>query len=156
MKAALRLLCIAGLAFLFVPAALAGTHVSTPSTWTLNVAASDFGGGPAMKSDVYVVLTDTEKWLKWTDTTVDDKGKTIKSSWTGPADGTMKPIVGMPGAMAGNKSADDSGHTVLADGTVIDSIFTLSADKKQSIFTQTVKTKDGKVFHQKLVYDRTK
>ena len=52
------------MASLAVPAAIAGhTHAPTPSTWTLNVQESDFGGGPVMKADEMHLLTDTDKWL---------------------------------------------------------------------------------------------
>ena len=141
----------------FAPSLLAAhTHVPTPSTWELNVGASDFGGGPAPKSDRMVMLTDTDQRLKWTDVTVDDKGKTLKSSWSGPQDGTMKPIVGMPGSKASFKTDDDTSHWEMADGSSSDSTMELSADKKQVTINLTIKTKDGKTMNQKLVYDRVK
>lgn len=141
----------------FATSALAAhTHVPTPSTWELNIGASDFGGGPALKSDRMVVLTDTDKWLKWTDVTVGDDGKTMKTSWSGPQDGTMKPIVGMPGSKAGFKTDDDTSHWEMADGSSSDSTIETSADKKQVTINLTIKTKDGKQISQKLVYDRVK
>jgi hypothetical protein len=57
-------LCVSAvlLASTLTPFAFAAhTHMSTPSTWTLNLAESDFGGGPSMKSDVFVITMDTEK-----------------------------------------------------------------------------------------------
>jgi hypothetical protein len=63
------------------------THLPTPSTWTLNLAESDFGGGISMKSDTFVITTDTDKWGKWTDTMVGSDGKTVRSSWSGAEDG---------------------------------------------------------------------
>ncbi len=69
----------------------AHTHLPTPSTWTLNLGESDFGGGPSMKSDVFVITMDTEKWGKWSDNMVDADGKAWKFSWSGPADGTPSP-----------------------------------------------------------------
>ena len=140
-----------------VPCALAAhTHAPTPSTWELNVTASDFGGGPTMKSDKMTILTDNEKWLKWTDVTVDSDGKTWNTSWSGPQDGTMKPIGGMDGAKAGFKTADDSSHWEMADGSSSDSTLVMSSDKKKVTITTMVKTKDGKTFNQTLVYDRVK
>jgi hypothetical protein len=141
----------------FAPSMLAAhTHVPTPSTWDLNISASDFGGGPALKSDRMIVTTDNDKWLKWSDVTVGDDGKTLKTSWSGPQDGTMKPIVGMPGATAGFKTADDSSHWVMPDGSSSDSTIETSPDKKQVTINLTIKTKDGKTMNQKLVYDRVK
>jgi hypothetical protein len=139
------------------PCALAAhTHAPTPSTWELNTSATDFGGGPAMKSDRMTILTDTDKWMKWTDVSVDADGKTWKTSWSGPQDGTLKPIVGMQGAQAGFKTDDDSSHWVMPDGSTSDSTIVLSPDKKKATLTLTIKMKDGKEYHQTLVYDRVK
>jgi hypothetical protein len=134
----------------------AHTHAPTPSTWELNVAASNFGGGPALKSDKMIILTDNDKWLKWTDVTVGDDGKTLKTSWSGPQDGTMKPVEGMDGAKASFKTDDDSSHWEMADGTMSDSTLVMTPDKKKVTITMTIKTKDGKTFNQTLVYDRAK
>ncbi len=138
-----------------LPALAAHTHVPTPSTWSLNLKETDFGGGPTMKSDVEVVTVDTEQRLAWSDVTVDDKGQTIKTSWDGPPDGTMHPLKGVPGAMSGWNAATDTGHTVLPDGTVTDYSFTMPNSKK-TVFSDTVKDKAGHTFHQTLVYDRSK
>ena len=35
--------------------------------------------GPSMKSDVFVMTMDTEKWAKWSDNMVDGDGKNWKS-----------------------------------------------------------------------------
>jgi len=156
MKRILTLLPALGLAVATPCALAAHTHAPTPSTWELNVAASDFGGMPAMKSDKMTILTDTEKWLKWTDVSVDPDGKTWNTSWSGPQDGTMKPIVGMDGAKAGFKTADDSSRWVMPDGSVSEGVMVMSADKKKVTITGTFKTKDGKEFHQTLIYDRIK
>jgi hypothetical protein len=134
----------------------AHTHAPTPSTWELNITASDFGGGPTLKSDKMTILTDNEKWLKWTDVTVDSDGKTWKTSWSGPQDGTMKPIVGMEGGKAGFKTDDDSSRWEMPDGSVSTSTMVMTPDKKKVTINITLKTKDGKTFNQTLVYDRVK
>lgn len=133
----------------------AHTHVATPSTWTLNVGESNLGTGPAMKSDTFVVLTDTDKWAKWTDTMVDGDGKTWKSSWNGPADGTLHPITGYPGKWGTNPATDVSTMT-FPDGTVQTCHFSVSADKKKFNEKCVAKSADGKEANQTLVYDRTK
>jgi hypothetical protein len=109
-----------------------------------------------MKSDQMTVLTDTDKWFKWTDVSVDADGKTWKTSWSGPQDGTLKPIEGMAGAKAGFKTADDSSRWVMPDGSVSESTMVMAPDKKKVTITATLKTKDGKELHQTLVYDRVK
>lgn len=157
MRTDLRLTLAAMAAAMIAPLAFAAhTHVPTPSTWVLNVGRSDFGGGPTMKSDRLVLLTDTDKWLKFTDVTVDGDGKTLKTSWSGPQDGTAKPIEGMPGATASFKTEDDSSHWVMPDGSVSDSTYKLSDDKKVATFTMKIRMKDGKEYTQTLVYDRVK
>ncbi len=156
MKRVVSLLSALLLGSFTLSALAAHTHAPTPSTWQLNVAASDFGGGPAMKSDQMTVLTDTEKWFKWTDVSVDADGKTWKTSWSGPQDGTLKPIEGMAGAQASFKTADDSSRWVMPDGSVSESTMVMSPDKKKVTITATLKTKDGKEIHQTLVYDRVK
>jgi hypothetical protein len=138
-----------------LPAVAAHTHVATPSTWTLNLKESDFGGGAALKSDVEIVTVDTDQRLTWSDVTVDDKGKTLKTSWDGPQDGTMHPLKGIPGAMTSWNTASDSGHTVMPDGSVIDQAFTLP-DPKKIVFKVVFKDKAGHATHQTLVYDRTR
>jgi hypothetical protein len=108
-----------------------------------------------LKSDVETVTVDTDKWLTWSDVTVDDKGKTIKSSWSGPADGTMHPVKGMPGATSGWNSVTDSGHAMMPDGSVFDETLSMP-NLNKIVFQATVKDKTGHTFHQTLVYDRTK
>lgn len=153
-----KVVCLSAilLGSLTVSALAAHTHAPTPSTWELNVSASDFGGGPTMKSDTMTILTDTEQWLKWTDVTVDADGKTWNTSWSGPQDGTLKPIEGMPGAKAGFNTADDSSHWEMADGSTSDSTLTMSQDKKHVRINSVLKMKDGKEYHQTWVYDRVK
>jgi hypothetical protein len=158
MKASVRIFSVALLAASLVPAASAGGHTHAPanSVWKLDISKTDFGGGPAYKSDEMTILTDTEKWLSFTDVSVDAEGKTWKASWSGPQNGTLKPIVGTNGGKASFKTADDSSHWVFPDGTIQDSVLTMSSDKKAVTIKSTVKTKDGKSFQQTLYYDRVK
>lgn len=137
-----------------LPLLAANLHTPAHSVWTLNLKESDFGGGPSMKSEVVTFKVDTDKWLTWSDVTVDNEGKTIKSSWSGPADGTMHPVKGLPGATAGWNTATDSDHAVMQDGTVFDETMSMP-DPKKTVFKVTVKDKAGHTFHQTLVYDRT-
>lgn len=152
-----RTLSGALLAATLVPIAFASqTHVTTPSTWVLNLKESDFGGGPRMKSDVVTILTDTAKWLKYTDVTVDGDGKTWKTSWSGAADGKALPVKGMSGASYSEDAASDTQVMNLPDGTAISCGYSLSADKKKLTDKCVAKAKDGKTFNQTLIYDRTK
>ncbi len=137
-------------------ASAAHTHVPSPSTWVLNLHETQFGGGPSFKADTDVVLVDNEQRLHWKDVTTLNDGSVGKTSWDGPEDGTLHPIQGYPGAQASWNAADDSEVIVNPDGSEVHAIMTLSADGKKMILTQTYAFKNGKVFHQKLVYDRTK
>jgi hypothetical protein len=151
-----RRVAVVILASTLTPFAFAAhTHLPVPSTWTLNVAESNFGGGPSMKSDVFVMVTDTDKAAKWTDTTMDEAGKTWKSTWSGPADGTAHPFTGMPGSYSTNAATDVSVMTA-PDGSVATCSFSLSADKKKFTNKCVTKAKDGKQSNQTIVYDRTK
>ena len=137
-------------------AAAAHTHVKTPSTWTLDVKKSDFGSGPGEKSEVMIITTDTEKWLAYTDVMVDDKGHTSRTSWSGPADGSMHPVKGMAGGTSGWDAGKDTGKTVLPDGTTMTILFSLSNDEKIATFKVDGKDKAGHNLKQTLVYNRTK
>lgn len=147
---------VAVLALTAPPFALAAhTHFPANSTWTLNLGESDFGGGFSMKSDTFVILTDTEKWGKWTDTMVDAEGKTWKSSWSGAEDGKPHPFTGIPGTFSSNPATDVSVE-VLPDGTVQTCHFTLNHEKTKYTSTCVAKSPDGKEAHQTFVYNRTK
>jgi hypothetical protein len=141
--------------------ALAGTlgaaaqtdiHVPTPSTWKADLAASDFGGMPAPKSDMMHVTKDTDQMLSWTGTTVDDKGKVWHMGYTGPQDGTLRPV-DKQGDKASFKS-DGSSHWVMADGSTMESTIAVSDDKSTATITSDMTTKDGKKIHTKEVYNR--
>lgn len=156
MKAVLRLVFAAAATAILTPAALAAhTHVPTPSTWQLNVGESDFAGGPSMKSDRMMLLTDTDKWLKYKEDAVYGDGTAMKSSWSGPQDGTLRPVTGMPGAKASYNTAEDTGHQENPDGSVMDWSYSMSGEKK-AIFKMKFKAKDGKVYDQTLIYYRVK
>ena len=156
MLACTRRVAVVLLSSTLTPLAFAAhTHLATPSTWTLNLAESDFGGGPSMKSDVFVITMDTEKWAKWSDNMVDGDGKNWKFSWSGPADGTPKPFTGMNGTYSSNAATDVSVETT-PDGSTFTCTFSISPDKKKFTNKCVTKTKDGKQFNQTTVYDRTK
>ena len=145
------------LASTFTPFAFAAhTHLPTPSTWTLNLAESDFGGGISLKSDTFVITEDTDKWGKWTDTAVDGNGKTVKSSWSGAEDGKPHPFGGWAGATYSSDPATDVSVEKFPDGTVQTCTFSLNASKTKFTSKCAAKSPNGKVAHQTIVYDRTK
>jgi hypothetical protein len=132
----------------------AHTHMAPHSTWTLNLGESNFGGGPSMKSDTFVILTDTDKWAKWTDDMVDGDGKTWKSSWSGPENGHASPFTGMPGTFSTDAATDVSVMT-FPDGTTQTCHFSISHDQKKYSEKCVAKASNGKQTNQTLVYDRS-
>jgi len=145
------------LASTLTPVAFAAhTHLPTPSTWTLNLGESDFGGGVSMKSDTFVITKDTEKWGTWTDTMVTGDGKTVKSSWSGAEDGKPHPFTGWAGATYSSDPTTDVSVEKMPDGTVQTCTFSLNPAKNGFTNKCTAKSPDGKVVQQTIVYDRTK
>lgn len=113
-----------------VLAAVAGqTHVPAGRVRKLNLAQSNFGGGPSMKSDGFVILVATPTRVKWTDTMVDEKGKMWKTGVDGPFDATMHPISGQPGVMFSVKDVDDTNLETMPDGTTTACTFSATADQ---------------------------
>jgi hypothetical protein len=141
-------------AVLFVASAQAqSVHLPAGSTWKLNMSASDFGGMPAPKSDVFTVMQDMDSSLKFKETMTDPKGVTTHTSYSAPEDGKMHPVMGMKGQMM---SMTPSGMSMWSDGDGNKQNLqeSLSADGKQLTLAGTMTTKDGKSMNQKWVYDR--
>ncbi|MES2393953.1 MAG: hypothetical protein V4555_20120 [Acidobacteriota bacterium] len=132
------------------------THLATPSTWTLNTTESKFGGGPATKSEHFVMFVDTDKWAKYTDVMVDSDGKTWKSSWSAPADNKPHPITGMPGSTFQTDPATDVSIYKMPGEVTLTCHFSLSPDKKKFLQKCVAETAKGQKWDQYLVYDRTK
>ncbi len=122
-----------------------------PSTWRLDQMRSDFGGNLRLKSDIFTVTSDTPARLSLSFVTVDAAGQTMKSSWSGPENGSMLPLDGAPGTMFG---MDKKGHEhwVFADGSTLDAMMSLSKDKQTVLVRGTLTTRDGKTYQQVLVY----
>jgi hypothetical protein len=81
--AALALWALAG-------SCMAQSKHSGVGTWKLDVSQSEFGSDPAPKSVTITVLKDTTEWRVHF---VDDKGKPMSYSWSGPEDGSMHPVI---------------------------------------------------------------
>jgi hypothetical protein len=152
-----RLTSAVVLASFAAPFALAAhTHLAIPSTWTLNLKESDFGGVPTPASETFALLADNEKRASYTDVTVDAAGKTWNSRWSGAADGAPHPITGLPGATFSTNAATDVSVMVFPDGMTQTCNFSLTHNKKKFVETCIAKTTDGKSYNQHLVFDRVK
>jgi hypothetical protein len=130
-----------------------GVHLPKSSSWRLNLAKTDFGGGPKVKSDEFTMTQDTAAMVSWTETSVDGDGNKTETSFGAPEDGQMHPVRGVAGQRA-SVSPEGKLQIKMADGSLHEMQESLSADGKQAIYTGTVTTKDGKTFHQKWVFDR--
>jgi hypothetical protein len=140
-----------------VPAALAqdGYHVTAPSTWKMDAAKSDMGGDPnAPKADSFRVTKDTDKWLTYSETTVGADGKTMHMTYSAPLDGKLHLVAGSGGEKCAN-SVGGKANCTWTNGTTMDQqLEPLAMDAKTATFNMTVKTKDGKEYHEKMVYNR--
>lgn len=152
MRSGWRFLCVV---VMVCPVAMAARpKLPAPSTWTLDVMRSDFGDQPAMKSDVFTVHSDTASLLSMDFVTVDDQGRTMKSSWSGPQNGRLLPVEGMAGTSFGIDAKGDE-HWTFADGSSCDGKLSVTKDKQSIMVRLTVMTKDGKVHRQVLMYSRS-
>jgi hypothetical protein len=133
---------------------------SAVGTWKLDASGSDFGAEPAPKSVTIVVLKESPQMLSWRVRVVDNKGKVIAYSWSGPEDGSMHPVM-QNGKEIGKQSAkrEDDGsilrHGEEPDGSSFDARSKISDDGKTMKEEATAKDKDGKETKEKTVYRRS-
>lgn len=132
------------------------THVPTPSSWALSVAESNFGNGQGEKRSRLTILIDTDKWQKWSDTFIDRRGRTWHHAWSGPANGTLRPVAGGAGISYSVNATTDTSVKVGREGTTQICKFSLSVDKKKLTNICTVELKSGKGFGQTIVFNRTR
>jgi hypothetical protein len=85
---------------------------------------------------------------------VDDSGKTVKSSWSGPQNGRMLPLTGSSG-MSFGIDKDGNEHWVFADGATRVGKMSLEKDKRTVLVRVLYTGKDGKQYNQVLMYNRT-
>ena len=145
---------------LLVAGALAQSSKSAVGTWKLDTSESDFGSAPAPKSLTVTVLKDTPAMLSWRVHMLDDKGKAISYSWSGPEDGTMHPVLqnGKEVSKQSAKREEDGSltrHDQDPDGSSFDARGKISDDGNTITEEATSKSKDGKEFKQKYVYHRS-
>jgi hypothetical protein len=156
MRGGWRLLSVAVLCgAMMCPVAMlaARPKLPVPSTWQLDQLRSDFGGGPGAKSDIFTVTSDKPNDLSMQFVTVDAAGQTVKSSWSGPENGEMLPVEGLPGTTFG---IDRKGNEkwVFADGSTLEGVLSVSKDKRTVLVRGTLTGKDGKTYQQVLMYGR--
>lgn len=133
---------------------------SAVGTWKMDMSQSDFGAGPAPKSSTVTVLKDTPTMLSWRVHMLDEKGKSVAYSWSGPEDGSMHPVMqnGKEISKQSAKRQDDGSlvrHGEDTDGSSFDARGRISDDGNTITEDVTAKTNDGKESKQKYVYHRS-
>ncbi|HEY4009580.1 MAG TPA: hypothetical protein VGM11_05475 [Acidobacteriaceae bacterium] len=145
---------VLALSALSLPALAEHPLSPAPSTWKLNIAASDFGGGPKPASVTTTLFANTDNNLRWRHSETNSQGTTT-GSWTGARDGKLRPVSGIKGEKF-SMQHDGTFHIDEADGTTVDGTIIGADDGKTYTETATIKTKDGQEHHEKLVFDRVK
>jgi hypothetical protein len=152
---------VAGLAACVLSAAgaLAQSKPSDVGTWKVDISHSDFGSDPPPKSVTVTILKDTPKMLSWRVHMIDDKGKPLSYSWSGPEDGSMHPVISNGkeiSKQSAKREADGSllRHGEISDGSFFDARSKLSEDGNTILEEGTSKSKDGKESKGKTLYRR--
>ena len=132
---------------------------SVVGTWKLDLSQSDLGSSPKPKSVTVTILKDTPEMLSWRVHMMDEQGKAISYSWSGPEDGSMHPVM-QSGKEIGKQSAkrESDGsltrHGEEPDGSSFDARGKLSDDGKTISEEFNEKSKDGKESKGKYLYHR--
>ena len=143
------ILSLTAICVLFGVSTWAQSKHSQVGTWNVDIAQSTFGSEPVPKSITVVILKDTPQLLSWRVHGVDENGKAFAYSWSGPADGTMHPVI-ENGKEIGKQSAkrEDDGvlhrHGEDPDGSAFDARDKLSDDGNTILEEATEKSMDGK------------
>jgi hypothetical protein len=136
-------------AVLAVSTGLAQGKHSMVGTWKLDIARSDFGSGPAPKSEVGTTLKDTPQMLSFRMRGVDDQGEPFVYSWKGPEDGSMHPglLNGKPSGQVSFTREQDGTvvqHGLHADGSTFEARISISPDGNTMTSEDVSKSKDGR------------
>ena len=122
---------------------------------------SDFGSEPAPKSGMLTILTDTAQKYSYRARGIDDQGQPFVVSWSGPADGSMHPILlnGKPSGQTSGFKREPDGTMVRSgerpDGSTLEVRMSLSPDGNTLTDDFVSKAKDGTVTKTKQVWQRS-
>ena len=125
-------------------------------SWKLNVAKSDFGGGPKMMGMVVKVTSDTPQLIEFEVNATAENGFAYGYSYKGAPDGKEYPIVGSASVYSYTEEAGVVHETQKdSDGTITKGDFTVSANGKVGTWLYTITNPDGTTVKQKLLFDHT-
>ena len=136
---------------LAVAAAAAGIPAGGfAGTWTANFEKSKFPGPPP-KVDMCTIDADGTVTVN----EINSEGKSITWHYT-PVEGQPVKVIGRENTTVTVKKVDDhtNEHTWNMNGRPAKSTSVLSEDGKTTVFTMDGTDKDGKAFHEMVVYDK--
>jgi len=124
--------------------------------WKLNVAKSNFGGGPKLMAMTVKVTSDTPALIQFSVDQTLENGFAVSFSYKGAADGKEYPIVGSSSVYSYTEEPGVVHETQKdADGTLTKGDFTVSANGKVGTWIYSVTNPDGSVIKSKLIFDHT-
>ena len=130
-------------------------NASFEGKWKIDIAKSDFGSDPPLKSLIVTVSKVPPDSLSVHTNAVDASGKRISHSWVGPMDGSMHPFKGEDVKQSIRKDGNTLiRHGEIPDGSTFDARDTLSEDGNTVTEEMTMKSKDGKEDKGKTVMHR--
>ena len=157
----MRSICVWGLfvCATFAVSARGQGQQSQVGTWKMDAAQSNMGSGPASRSVTLTILQDAPSMLSWRVQFVDDSGKSMSFSWSGPQDGSMHSVMlnGKEFRKESTKKQADGTllrHGEFPNGTSFDAYSRTSVDGNTMTDDITVRANDGKESKQKVVYHR--
>lgn len=157
MRNTLRVLSVVSSLVIFASASVALAANNWVGTWELNVAASKFSPGPALKSET-LKFVPVEGGIKLASHFVDANGKERKWSYVSTFDGKDVPWKGNPDADTSSPKRIDANSYENAwkkDGkVVINTKVVVSADGKTLTVTQVGTNAKGEAIDNTLVFDR--
>jgi len=124
--------------------------------WKMNVAKSNFGGGPKLMAMTVKVTSDTPELIQFSVDQTTESGFAVSYGFKGAADGKEYPLTGSSSVYSYTEEPGVVHETQKdADGTITKGDFTVSANGKVGTWIYTVTNPDGTVVKQKLVFDHT-
>jgi len=157
-KFSLRICMVLALLALLSDAALAqtGGQGILFGNWKLNLAKSNFGGGPKLMGMTVKVTSDTPELIEFTVDQTTESGYAVSYGFKGAADGKPYPLTGSSSVYSYTEEPGVVHETQKdADGTITKGDFTLSANGKVGTWNYIITNPDGTEVKQKLVFDHT-
>jgi hypothetical protein len=125
-------------------------------TWTLNVAKSNFGGGPKLMGMTVKVVSDTPQLIQFTVDQTTASGFAVTYGFKGAPDGKDYPLIGSSSIYS---YTEDTGvvHETQKDldGTLTKGDLTVSPNGKVGVWNYTITNPDGSTLKQKLIFDHS-